>query len=500
MRKTLFIFCILTLLTSQFSIPTPARASQEINECTRYVDVTGSDANDGLTTGTPWATLQKAANVSTPGVVICARGGVYPQRLTITRSGLAGAPVTFQSYPGETAVLDGGALTVPAAANGLVYVKGAAYIIFKGFELRNYRSAVQNIVPVGILISGLAHHVEIRNNQVHAIEHNGTLKDGTDAHGIAVYGRSGTQSIHDITIDGNELYNLKLGSSEALVLNGNVENWLVTNNLLHDLDNIGIDVIGFEGTAPANDQARNGVIGRNHIYNIDTYGNPAYGTDRSAACIYVDGGKQVTIQFNLAEYCNLGIEIASEHAGKATSYIMVRNNRFANNSEVGLAMGGYDTKRGATQYCTVVNNTFYNNNTSGDWGAELYIQYNTNNNIVWNNIFAAGSARQYIASWSAVMSNNQLDDNLFFSAGGVGGKWEWKGTTYTSFSAYRRASGNDAHSINGKDPLLSVDLHLQSGSPAIDSGLNTSKSGRIDIDSQPRIFNTRIDIGADEAQ
>ena len=61
MRKTLFIFCILTLLTSQFSIPTPARASQEINECTHYVDVTGSDANDGLTR---WNRLLKTSGVN----------------------------------------------------------------------------------------------------------------------------------------------------------------------------------------------------------------------------------------------------------------------------------------------------------------------------------------------------------------------------------------------------------------------------------------------------
>ncbi len=498
MRKTLFMFLILMLLTSLFARPTPARASEAIDACTRYVDVAGSDVNDGLTTGTAWATLQKAAGASVPGAVICARGGIYSQRLTITRSGQAGAPIIFQSYPGETAVLDGSALSVPAAANGLVYIKGASYIIFNGFELRNYRTAVQDIVPIGILISGLAHHVELRNNQIHAIEHNGIFINGTDAHGVAVYGRSGTQSIHHIIIDNNELYNLKLGSSEALTINGNVENWQVTNNTLHDMNNIGIDAIGFEGTAPANDQARNGVIGRNHIYNIDSFGNPAYGAERSAACIYVDGGKQITIQLNKVEYCNLGIEIASEHAGRATSYVTVRNNLISNNSEVGLAMGGYDTKRGATQNCTVVSNTFYNNNTSNDWGAELYIQYNTSNNIIWNNIFATSSARRYIASWSAVMSNNQLDYNLFFAAGGAGGKWEWKGKTYTSFSTYRSASGNDAHSLNGKNPLLSVDLHLQSGSPAINKGFNTSKSGRIDMDSQLRIFNTRMDIGADE--
>ena len=56
----------------------------------------------------------------------------------------------------------------------------------------------------------------------------------------------------------NELANLTLGSSEALVVNGNVKDFLIEGNRVHDTNNIAIDVIGFEGTAPdpTVDQAR----------------------------------------------------------------------------------------------------------------------------------------------------------------------------------------------------------------------------------------------------
>ena len=52
----------------------------------------------------------------------------------------------------------------------------------------------------------------------------------------------------------NELANLTLGSSEALVVNGNVKDFRIEGNKVHDTNNIGIDVIGFEGTAPDPDR------------------------------------------------------------------------------------------------------------------------------------------------------------------------------------------------------------------------------------------------------
>jgi len=35
-----------------------------------------------------------------------------------------------------------------------------------------------------------------------------------------------------------------------MVLNGNVEKFVVSNNVVHDNDNIGIDFIGYEGENP----------------------------------------------------------------------------------------------------------------------------------------------------------------------------------------------------------------------------------------------------------
>jgi hypothetical protein len=226
------------------------------------------------------------------------RGGVYNEAVTIPTSGsAAGGYITFQSYSGETAIVDGSTLTVPNTTSGLFTLQDKSYIRLIGFEIRNYKtskSSALGYVPAGIYIQGAGDHIEIRNNRIHDIQAlyqppSVPALGVADAFGLAVYGTNATASISNLTIDGNQLYNLMTGSSESLVLNGNVQNCSITNNIIHDNNNIGIDAIGFQGTSadPATDQARNGVISGNLVYNITSVGNVAYGPYAAANGIYV---------------------------------------------------------------------------------------------------------------------------------------------------------------------------------------------------------------------
>src|SRR6185503_2244894 len=106
------------------------------------------------------------------------------------------------------------------------------------------------------------------------------------------------------------------------------EQFVVSRNIVHDNDNIGIDFIGYEGENPdpAVDRARDGTVSGNLVYNINSYGNPAYGNERSAGGIYVDGGTNIVVERNIVHDSNLGVELASEHSGRSTSYITLRNN------------------------------------------------------------------------------------------------------------------------------------------------------------------------------
>ncbi len=468
-----------------------------------YVSVNGLDANPG-TLALPWRHIQYAMDRVGAGSTINVMNGVYNEMVAFPRSGTSGNYIVLQNYTGHAPIIDGTGLPISGEV-GLVTIENKQYVKLIGFEIRNLKAGgVSSAFPQGISVRGNGAFIEIRNNKVHDVE-NSCSRCG--AHGIAVYGRDPLASIHDILIDGNEVYNGQFGWSESLVLNGNVEFFTVSNNIVHDNDNIGIDMIGYEGENPdpAVDRARDGTVVGNLVYNINSYGNPAYGNERSADGIYVDGGTRIVIERNTVHDSNIGVELASEHAGRDTSYITVRNNFLYNNTQTGIAFGGYDKRRGSTQYCVIVNNTLYNNFTQRDWGAELYIQFDTRYNIVKNNLIYANDARRFIESWSPTMTANVVDYNLYYAAGGgTNGTWIWQNVTYNIFADYQNATGNDANGLAGVDPLLvnlaTPDLHLQSVSLAIDRGQNITEAGPLDIDGQARIQGNAIDIGADEVR
>jgi hypothetical protein len=62
-----------------------------------YVSPAGSDANDGLQLH-PFATIQKAARVASPGTTIRVLPGIYTTRLDTKTSGTAEARITYISY------------------------------------------------------------------------------------------------------------------------------------------------------------------------------------------------------------------------------------------------------------------------------------------------------------------------------------------------------------------------------------------------------------------
>lgn len=493
------VHLLLPLLLLQTGIRVTAAA-------TFHVAPTGLDSNAG-TEAAPWRTIQKAANTLAPGDTVLIRGGTYNETVTINVSGsAAGGPVVFRNYPGEFPIIDGTGLIVPAGDTGLILVIDKAHLIIEGLELRSYITATKNRVPVGINLRGTSHHVELRKNRIHHIETNYAGSSGGDAHGIAVYGTSATASIHHLVIEGNELHNLKLGSSEALVLNGNVELFEVTKNSVHDCNNIGIDLIGFEGTASnsAVDQARSGSVRENVVFNIDSYGNPAYGNERSAGGIYVDGGRDIVIERNVVHHCNIGIELASEHAGTATRAIILRDNFVYLNQIGGIFIGGYDTQRGRTEDCLIINNTLFQNDSLKDGNGEFYMQFDTRNNIFKHNILYANTQNTFVTNPFTQNTGNVVDWNLYYGAAGAGdSEWQWKKTYKTGFAAYKAFSGNDANSLFVNPGLVDTalpDLHLKIDSPAADAGdpAFVPAAGETDIDDGVRLTGARVDIGADE--
>jgi hypothetical protein len=465
-----------------------------------FVSPTGSDAGAG-TKAHPWRTIQKAANTVPAGSTVEIRGGVYRERVVVRVSGAPGHRVTFRNYHGEHVLLDGTGLGPFDGVAGLVAIDSRSYITVRGLEIAHLHDLADAYVPAGVFVTGRAHDVVLRGLDVHDIR-----TATADAHGIAVYGTSGRAAIHDVTIDRNRVHDNHLGSSESVVVNGNVRDWSITRNHIFRNDNIGIDAIGFEGTAPRHDQARAGVIAGNVVTDIDSLGNPAYdeeggGNCRCADGIYVDGGRNLLIERNTVLRSNIALEIASEHSFGSASDVLARDNLLADSTTIGLAMGGYDTKRGRTVNARVVNNTLVDNDTLATGSGEILLQYRVSDSRILNNVVVANAQAIMIANPFTQNRGNVVDGNDWWVRGAprAGATWQWKKKTYRGFAAYRRATGNDAHSLLA-DPRLRPNGRLSAGSPAIDAGLATRLAGRRDLYGAPRRRGRAIDIGAVERQ
>lgn len=448
---------ILFLLVLTVFIMTPG-CTARADSHTFYVSASnGNDNNNGSVTA-PWKTIQKAVNSIQAGDTVIVRGGTYKEKVTLKTSGTADAYITFKNYEGETPIIDGTGQSASSDdySNGLILISNKNCIKISGFHVTNY-TVKNSYVPAGIRVTGSSKNIEIRDCKVYGIKttYSGSNED-RNAHAIAVHGTNGSSSLDGLVIDHCEVYGCILGQSESIVLNGNVTNFRVTNNMVHDNDNIGIDFIGYEGTASSNDYARNGICSGNQVWNISSSNNNTY-EDACADGIYVDGGTNIVIENNKVWSSDIGIETASEHKNKATDAVTVRNNLVYNCELYGISMGGSGDTNGKATNIKIYNNTAYNN--SVNMNIQKNCQYNTN--AIKNNIFYKGTAYEGKKTNIAI-SNNITGNPLFVNPG--------------------------------------TDFHLQAGSSAINAGVNETETGTTDLDGNARIQGGTVDCGCYEKQ
>ncbi len=456
---------------------------------TYYVSTSGNDNNPGTKTQ-PWKTIQKAVNTVKGGDTVNVRGGVYNERVDLSgTTGVEGKSgdaingyITYQSYSGEKAVLDGSVFSdwgsgfmsgkwVPSESE-----KAMNYIKISGFEIRNY--------PEG--------GVYFENNR----------KAGPD----------NSIASHHIIIENNVFKNCKGGQASILFEGGDQDvggegyDIIVRGNTV---ENSGVHGIKFNGDDPT-------VIDREHIYNSVIENNIVYGSGQTSAGIgiHVSTGNYNIVVRNNKVYDNKRQGIAAHEIWDSTyennvvygngkgpdsenegiivwrsKNLLVSGNLIYDNVGFGLTLWEDLLNTGSSP--AIVNNVIRNNQGGG-----LLISTDVIDGKVYNNTIVSNQGQGISITTSGHdIKNNILYQNTNQVTSGNGNVFD-----YNLYYPDVSFSGKGIHSISA-DPLFvnvsDYNYHLQSTSPAINFGTTISSITK-DYDGNGRPQGSAYDIGAYE--
>lgn len=258
-----------------------------------------------------------------------------------------------------------------------------------------------------------------------------------------------------------------------------------------------------------------GCTQRGLIYKCVISGNVSHG---GAGVYLVDGGTVSQCVIN----CNTGVHSAGmfirTEAPVADCASLVTDCIITENSATGLWNGaGVTIMDGVVQNCVISSNA-----GGGVWFADGGTGVVRNCVISRNqspNSGAGVSCNGGGLIWNSTICNNASSNDgggIFFNQGGAawnciiysntGGAQPNVANYQTSnncfYSCYSPSSTNQGNITNAPDfvSLALNDYHLKAASPCIDNGSNSpAVTETVDLDGQPRVFNSRVDIGADEA-
>ena len=143
-----------------------ANPQSSLAAATYYVATTVRMRDPG-TLAAPWRTIQHAVDTVSAGDTVYLRAGTYNERVQATYGnggGSSNSYVTYQNYPGETAILDGTGIAI-SYGEGLFFISSSNFIQISGLRIQNSNGA-------GIYV-GSADHVTVADNQTY-----NTVKSG----------------------------------------------------------------------------------------------------------------------------------------------------------------------------------------------------------------------------------------------------------------------------------------------------------------------------------
>jgi hypothetical protein len=267
--------------------------------CTLVASPSGSDRHAG-SASSPFLTAEKLADALKPGETGCLMSGTYDlaggpsgSQLKFNHGGSSDAPIILRSYPGQTAILAGGPVYVPAGSNYVtitdLYIdtqgtnQVGVQIMGAGDQLTNDDITNGNTPGSCIILGsdtgyGRAVNPLVEGNDVHQCGYD--PGDPFEDHGVYVDNTVGA------VITDNIFWGMPYGFGVQLYPDS--QGTQVTHNVIDDNGN-GVVIGGNTASTSSNNIVADNVIsGSSNEYDIQGYWQGAVGTGNIAVnnCVY----------------------------------------------------------------------------------------------------------------------------------------------------------------------------------------------------------------------
>jgi parallel beta-helix repeat protein len=490
-----------------------------------YVSTTGVDAFGGGSLIAPFKTIKFAVQEAPAGSTINIASGTYAENDAI----FVNKPLILVKNGTNPVIIDA---TLRTGTNKyMLGIVNTSDVTVDGLTFQNY---VENEAK-GIWVLGAGNNITIQNCKVSNIGWINNLttlppNSSTVTNAIKVEGNV-LLPLTNITLKNNDVFNCATGWGEAITITGNVNGFTVENNKVHEIANIGIVAAGnyaFTNSNPSVNQARNGIITKNEVFNCMS------GIANSAG-IYLDGSIFCTVEKNNCHDNGVGISLGGEqNMGVGASTLgnhIVRNNIIYNNCVTGIYLGTNNATN-TLKNCNIFNNTFYKNRIgqaingvgtiggisvatiADNFGGEVILQ-NLDAIVFKNNIvYPSNNKRAMVAASGFTVSSYYADFNVYFrdniadifALDGIRFNGSTAQNTFASIASFYTATGSELHSFFTNPGLtnpISNNFSLTNTAFAINKGdftYDAVLSGATDFAGNGRLFSTRTDAGAFENQ
>ena len=413
--------------------------------------------------------VTSALSNATAGTTIYLKQGIYtfPNNLEIGVKGTADNYITIKGYPEETVIISGSTVTLLA---------NAKYVNFENITITNLSDLHWTHA---MKVAGGASYINIRNVEIYNINCREIVGEETSGcNPLLIYGDA-SEVTSNINIENCYIHDCDTGWSEALTLNGNVENCTIKNCTINNITNIGIDLAGnYEWTGTVgdpNNQTRHCIVENCLVMNCQS----PYAT---SAGLYSDGSRDNTFRYNVIYNCQCGIELGSEQPGSVSENFIINNNLIIDSGRC-IGVGAYLETGAPNRNAYIYNNTFIcGDNNKENYG--LYVERTDNVNFYNNIVYGTANTKLFSNSYNSTVN---MGNNCWYQPSGS------KPAADTTGIFAEPLFVNNTLTVDG-------DYQLLENSLCINGGVNTDVDyvGDTDLNGNTRKINIIIDIGAFE--